>query len=62
MGGAGWVFGMAAFFSLFAFSLLGLLMWKGRLLRQIRLGAFGCDEDGTRLVVEEEDGGGGGKN
>ena len=47
---------MAAFFSLFAFSLLGLLMWKGRPLRQIRLGAFGSDEDGTRLVEEDDSG------
>lgn len=50
--GPGWVFGMTAFFSLVAFSLLVLLMWKGRRLRQIRpLGAAfgGDDEDGTRL-------------
>lgn len=55
VGGPGWVFGMAAFFSIFAFSLLIVLMWKGHQLRQIRLGSFAWDEEGTRLVEKDED-------
>ena len=33
--GVGWLFGMAAFFSLFALLLMGLLAWKGSVLRQM---------------------------
>lgn len=53
IGGPGWVFGMAAFFSIFAFSLLAVLMWKGHQLRQVRLGSFGWDEEGTRLIEKD---------
>ena len=35
--GVGWVFGMAAFFSIFGFSLILLLMWKGPMIRQMSL-------------------------
>ena len=55
VGGPGWVFGMAAFFSIFAFSLLVVLMRKGHELRQIRLGAFAWDEEGTKLVEKDAD-------
>lgn len=50
VGGSGWVFGMAAFFSIFAFSFLAVLMWKGHQLRQVRLGSFGWDKEGTKLM------------
>lgn len=55
MGGPGWVFGMTAFFSIFAFSLLVILMWKGHQLRQVRFGSFGLDEEGIKVVDKDRD-------
>lgn len=43
VGGPGWVFGMAAFFSIFAFGFVALLMWKGHDLRQITFGHLASD-------------------
>ena len=42
--GVGWMWGMAAFFSIFAFGLIVLLMWKGRAIRRLSLGRV--DNDG----------------
>lgn len=48
--GPGWVFGMMAFFSLFAFSLMGLLAWRGEAIRQYSIPSLRKSEDGTKLV------------
>lgn len=50
--GAGWVFGMMAFFTLFAFSLTGLLAWKGEVVRRCSVARLGRSEEGTQLIVE----------
>ena len=52
--GPGWVFAMMAFFTLFAFSLTGLLAWKGEVIRQYSLTSLGKSEAGTQLIVLEE--------
>lgn len=52
--GPGWVFGMMSFFTLVAFSLTGLLAWKGELIRSYSLPGLGRTEDGTRLIVKNE--------
>lgn len=52
--GPGWVFGIMAFFTLFAFSLTGLLAWKGELIREYSLSSVGKSEEGTQLIVTEE--------
>lgn len=46
----GWVFGMMAFFSLFAFSLIAILMRFGHQLRQIHVGNLSRDEEGLKVV------------
>ncbi|MCJ1319887.1 hypothetical protein MMC15_005223 [Xylographa vitiligo] len=48
--GPGWVFGMMAFFSLLAFSAVGLLMWKGHKLRGMRAWGIGEDEEGVVVI------------
>jgi hypothetical protein len=56
--GAGWVFGMAAFFDIFAAILIALLAWKGHLLRRLSSNGLLATEDGERLeevtVVREK--------
>lgn len=52
--GPGWVFGMTAFFSLFAFSLIVILMFKGHDLRHIRSVRLASDEEGVFIVKTEE--------
>lgn len=47
--GVGWVFGMAAFFNLFASCLVFILMWKGPAIRKISLEAQDLTEEGTRV-------------
>jgi high-affinity Fe2+/Pb2+ permease len=46
----GWVFGMMAFFSLFAFSLVVVMMVWGHQLRQIHVGNLSRDEEGVKVV------------
>lgn len=41
----GWVFGMAAFFSIAAFGCVALLMWKGRSIRIRSLGKVADSDD-----------------
>lgn len=48
--GPGWVFGMMAFFTIFAFSLTGLLAWKGHIIRQYSFADLKKSEDGTQLI------------
>ena len=51
--GNGWLFGMAAFFSLFAASLIGLLAWKGPLLRgYILMSGLASTEEGEAVLEE----------
>ena len=56
--GAGWVFGMAAFFETFAAILIALLAWKGHSLRRLSPKGLLATEDGEKLeeatVVREE--------
>ncbi|KAJ5812383.1 major facilitator superfamily domain-containing protein [Penicillium riverlandense] len=55
VGGPGWVFGMMAFFSLFAFSLVIILMFFGHSLRQIHLGRLSKDEEGMKVTDMDSD-------
>ncbi|KAL1965537.1 hypothetical protein VTN77DRAFT_5620 [Rasamsonia byssochlamydoides] len=43
----GWVFGMMAFFTLFAFSLTGLLAWEGEIIRRNSIPSLRRSEDGA---------------
>lgn len=52
--GTGWVFGMMAFFAIFAFSLTGLLAWKGEWIRQYSFPSLRKSGDGTQLIVNEQ--------
>ena len=49
VGGPGWVFGMAAFFSLVAFACTVLLMWKGRWIRSFSSSKLAADEEGVKV-------------
>lgn len=49
VGGPGWVFGMMAFFSIFAFSLIVVLMFYGHQIRQLHLGNLARDEEGVKV-------------
>ena len=50
--GIGWVFGMAAFFSLFALLLMFVLAWKGHTLRRLALlRGMSETEEGENIVV-----------
>lgn len=53
--GLGWVYGMMAFFAVFSFSFLGVLMWKGHLIRQWTPFGFGSSEDGEHIVTKNVD-------
>ena len=48
--GIGWVFGMAAFFSIGSFMLLVLLMWNGPQIRNWSLADIGSTEEGFQLT------------
>ncbi|KAJ6029274.1 Major facilitator superfamily domain general substrate transporter [Penicillium canescens] len=50
--GVGWVYGMMAFFAVFSFFFVMLLMWKGEIIRGVRFGDLGSSEEGERLVGE----------
>lgn len=51
--GLGWVYGMMALFTVFAFGFLGILMWKGHLIRQWTPFGLGSSEDGEHIVQKE---------
>ena len=48
--GAAWCLGMAAFFSIFAFMFITLLMWKGHVIRKWSFASVASSEEGTRLM------------
>ena len=54
--GIGWVFGMAALFSLFVSALIGLLIWKGEALRRMSpVGAsLATTDEGKRVNVLDD--------
>ncbi|KAI9691707.1 MAG: hypothetical protein M1822_007779 [Bathelium mastoideum] len=56
VGGPAWVFGMAAFFSIFSFMLVLLLMWKGHELRQFTLRSLAHDEEGKIIETSSSKG------
>ena len=51
--GIGWVFGMAAFFSIGSFMLLVLLMWKGHEIRNLSFNGVASTEEGSKLTEPE---------
>lgn len=48
--GVGWVYGMMAFFAVFSFGFVGLLMWKGHVVRGWQFARLASSEEGVRLV------------
>ncbi|CAG8901689.1 unnamed protein product [Penicillium egyptiacum] len=46
----GWVYGMMAFFAVFSFMFVMLLMWKGHAIRKIQFASLGSSEEGERLI------------
>ena len=59
--GVGWVYGMMAFFSVFAFGFLVVLMIWGREIRRVRPFGIGESEEGEGVMVQgREDRGAGG--
>ena len=52
VGGAGWLFGMAAFFCVFAGMVVGVLAWKGHVIRRWSLGKTKTEE-GEKINVPE---------
>jgi hypothetical protein len=48
--GPGWVFGMAAFFCVFSFLFVILLMFKGSAIRKIQIKDLSSSEEGTKLI------------
>ena len=50
--GTGWVFGMMAFFSIFAFMLEITLMVAGGKLRHLTKGGIVSSEEGTKIIGE----------
>jgi MFS family permease len=53
--GFGWCLGMAAFFSIFAFGGIVLLLWKGEAIRQLSFKSISSNEGGMRIMEKEED-------
>ena len=49
----GWVFGMAAFFSLLAALLIVVLAWKGKALRRWSPKSLQATEDGEKVALED---------
>ena len=46
--------GMAAFFSIFAFGGIVLLLWKGEAIRQLSFKSISSNEGGMRIMEKEE--------
>jgi MFS family permease len=46
----GWVYGMMAFFAVFSFSFVILLLWKGHNIRQIQFASVSSSEEGERVL------------
>ncbi|KAL8827458.1 MAG: hypothetical protein Q9191_003169 [Dirinaria sp. TL-2023a] len=52
--GFGWCLGMAAFFSIFAYGSILLLIWKGQKLREYSFKELASSEGGMRIVQGDE--------
>ncbi|KAF7717735.1 MFS-type transporter [Penicillium ucsense] len=48
--GVGWVYGMMAFFAVFSFFFVMLLMWKGHAIREIQFTSLASSEEGEKLM------------
>ncbi|KGO43632.1 Major facilitator superfamily domain, general substrate transporter [Penicillium expansum] len=46
----GWVYGMMAFFAVFSYMFVMLLMWKGHAIRKVQFASLGSSEEGERLL------------
>ena len=51
--GFGWCLGMAAFFSVFAYGGIILLLWKGKELRELSFTSISSNEGGIRILQKE---------
>jgi hypothetical protein len=49
----GWVYGMMAFFTVFSFFFLVVLMWKGHTIRQWTPFGYGSSEEGAHVLEEK---------
>ncbi|PYH40710.1 polyamine transporter [Aspergillus saccharolyticus JOP 1030-1] len=52
--GVGWVYGMMAFFAVVSFLCVGLLMWKGDVIRGWQIASVASSEEGVQLAGEGE--------
>lgn len=50
----GWVYGMMAFFTIFSFFFLIILMWKGHIIRQWTPWGLGSSEEGEHVLRDKE--------
>jgi hypothetical protein len=50
----GWVYGMMAFFTIFSFCFLIILMWKGHTIRRWTPFGVGSSEEGEHILKEDE--------
>lgn len=50
----GWAYGMMAFFDIFSFLFIILLMWKGHKIRTWTLGGLAADEEGEHVVESKQ--------
>ena len=46
----GWCLGSAAFFSIFAYGFIVVLMWKGKALRELSFKSISSNEPGMRNI------------
>ena len=53
--GFAWCLGMAAFFSIFAYGGIILLLWKGKELRELSFPSVSSNEGGMRIIRKAED-------
>lgn len=51
--GAGWCLGMAAFFSIFAYLFIIVLIWKGHTIRQWSFARVASSEEGMKIIGEK---------
>jgi hypothetical protein len=51
----GWAYGMMALFDVAAFGCVGLLMWKGHMIRSLTLGGLNESEEGEKVVESVSD-------
>jgi hypothetical protein len=51
--GIGWVYGMMAFFSIFAFLFIIIVMWKGHQIREVSPFQISVTEEGTTVVKND---------